>query len=472
MPMEYGSKSANTEDWQFKQREIYTSKISAFNPMQNMDPWPSPKGELPILLAGLIYTDVLPLQSFHASPAVSVTKNPYTVLKVDKNASLSDIKKAYYAMAKKYHPDSNKDPKAKDRFSESQTAYEMLSDPKKKEAWDQYGSAVFDQGARFDPSAGPGPFGGAPGGSGFGKEFGGGFGTAINFEDLLGAFTGQGRKAKGPRQSSVHESFLIGQDIEVQVHISFMEAAKGTVKDVSINPKVKCRSCSGEGLKSGKSRSSCKKCGGSGTFFQFLQPGLQFQGTCEACEGAGVVTPRGAECGTCHGSGTYRERTTVPVRFLGGVEDGTYFRVTGAGDAPPIGSVLNPDVHTVNGDLIVLVGVARDSKFSRSGADVYYTASIPLTTAALGGEIIVPTLGDDVKVKVDMGTETGDSVTLAGMGVPKTGNGRSGTGDLRVKFKVSMPKFLDSNQMTILETLAESMQDQTAKRIMTIRNAR
>lgn len=373
-------------------------------------------------------------------------------------------------MAKKYHPDTNKDPKAKERFSESQTAYEMLSDPKTKDSWDRYGSAAFDQGA------GPGPFGEAPGESGFANGFPKGFGqqfsTDINLEDILGAFTGQARRAKGPRQSSVHEDVLIGQDIEVQVHISFMEAAKGTSKDIHITPQVKCRSCSGGGLKSGKSRSSCRKCGGSGTLFQFVQPGLQFQGTCEACGGAGMIVPRGAECGTCNGSGTYRERKVLPVDIPGGVEDGTRLQVYGAGDAPPTGSATNPDVHSTNGDLFVLIGVAPDSKFSRSGADVHYTASIPLTTAALGGEIIVPTLESEVKVKVDTGTGTGDSVTLAGMGMPKIGRGRNGTGDLRVEFKVSMPKLLNPDQMTILEMLADEMRDQTAKRIMNVPKAR
>lgn len=400
------------------------------------------------------------IQSFHATPAVSATKDPYTVLKVDKNASLSDIKKAYYAMAKKYHPDTNKDLNAKDRFSESQTAYEMLSDPQKKEAWDRYGPAAFDQGAGFEPSAGSGPFGGAAGGSGFGS----GFGANINFEDLFGAFTGQGRRGRGPFQEDV----LVGQDIEVQANISFMDAAKGTSKNIHITPKVKCSTCSGRGLKSSKSRSSCKKCGGSGTRVHFVQQGFQMASTCDTCGGTGVVVPRGAECATCNGSGTTRERKAVQVEIPGGVEDGMRLRVSGEGDAPPTGTAINPDARSTRGDLYVFIRVAPDSKFSRAGADVLYTASISLTTAALGGEIKVPTLEGEVKVKVATGTGTGDSLLLGGMGMPKIGGRRNASGDLRVEFKVTMPKYLDSNQRIILESLADEVGDYTAKRVMNI----
>lgn len=468
MPAEYSSESANTEDLQFSTREIYVSAISAFNSMQILDHRSSPKGEPKILLTRLVYADVSFVQSFHATSVVSATKDPYTALGLDKSASSSDIKKAYYAMAKKYHPDTNKDPKAKDRFSESQTAYQMLSDPQKKEAWDRYGSVAFDQGAGFDPSAEPGPFGGAAGGSGFG----GGFGADINFEDLFGAFTGQGRRARGSRQSPFQEDVLVGEDIEVQANISFMDAAMGTSKDINITPKVKCRTCSGGGLKSGKSRSSCKKCGGSGSRVHFMQQGFQMASTCDACGGAGVVVPRGAECGTCSGNGTTRERKAVKVDIRAGVEDGMRLRVSGEGDAPPTGTAVNPDTRSTRGDLYVLIRVAPDSKFSRSGADVLYTASIPLTTAALGGEINVPTLEGEAKVKVATGTGTGDRLTLGGMGMPKIGGRRNASGDLRIEFKVTMPKYLDSKQRTILEMLADELGDQTAKRLVNVGRAR
>ena len=376
-------------------------------------------------------------------------------------------------MAKKYHPDTNKDSGAKDRFTDAQAAYEILSDPKKKETWDQYGAAAFDQGAGFDPNGGSGgkPFGGAAGGSPF-QGFSGGFGADINFEDLFGAFAGGGRRGRGSRQSPFQEEVLVGQNIEVQTNISFMDAAKGSSKDIYITPLVPCKPCSGSGLKTGQSRSTCNKCGGTGTRIQFVQAGFQMASTCDNCGGQGVVVPRGGECRTCNGNGVVRERKTVKVDIPGGVEDGMRLRVSGEGDAPPTGAAANPDARSSRGDLYVFIRVAADTKFGRSGADVLYTASIPLTTAVLGGEVKIPTLDGEAKLKVGTGTGTGDIVNLSGMGMPKLGSRRNASGDLRVEFKVVMPKYLSANQRTILEMLADEMGDRTAKRVMNVGKAR
>lgn len=350
----------------------------------------------------------------------------------------------------------------------------MLSDPKKKEAWDQYGAAAFDQGAGFDPTAGAGagagdgPFSGAGGAGGFGGFSSGGFGADINFEDLFGAFTGGGRRGRGSRQSPFQEEVLIGQNIEVQTNISFMDAAKGASKDILITPLVLCRTCSGGGLKKGQTRSSCKKCGGTGTRVHFVQAGFQMASTCDTCGGQGIVIPRGGECSSCNGNGVVRERKTVNIDIPGGVEDGMRLRVSGEGDSPVTGTASNPKAPSQKGDLYVFIRVSADSKFSRSGADVLYTAAIPLTTAALGGEVKVPTLEGEVNLKVATGTGTGDKVTLGGMGMPKLGGRRNALGDLRVEFKVSMPKYLTSNQRTILEMLADELADQNAKRVMSV----
>ncbi|KAL9030499.1 MAG: hypothetical protein Q9196_001386 [Gyalolechia fulgens] len=410
-----------------------------------------------------------PRRCFHASSARYATKNPYTVLGVGKNASASEIKKAYYSLAKKYHPDTNKDAKAKDQFSDAQSAYELLSDSKKKEAWDRYGAAAFDQGAGFDSSerSDGGPFGGAAGASGF-QGFSGGFGADINFEDLFGAFAGGGRRSRGSRQSPFQEEVLMGQNIEVETNISFMDAAKGTSKDISINPLVQCKTCAGRGMKKGQSKSTCQKCGGTGTRVHFVQAGFQMASTCDTCGGQGVSIPRGGECGSCSGNGVIRQRKTVNVDIPGGIEDGMRLRVSGEGDAAPTGTTANSNVRSTNGDLYVFIRVAPDSKFGRSGADVLYTASIPLTTAVLGGEVTVPTLNSDVKLKVATGTGTGDKVTLGGMGMPKLGGRRSAAGDLRVEFKVVMPKYLSANQRTILEMLADELGDKSAKRVMNV----
>ncbi|KAL9131551.1 MAG: hypothetical protein Q9217_000565 [Psora testacea] len=188
--------------------------------------------------------------------------------------------------------------------------------------------------------------------------------------------------------------------------------------------------------------------------------------TCDTCSGSGVIVPKGGECNFCGGQGVTRERRTVNIDIPGGVEDGMRLRVSGEGDAPATGTASNTNAQTTKGDLYVFIRVSADSKFSRSGADVLYTASIPLTTAAVGGEIKVPTLDGEVKLKVATGTATGDKVTLSGMGMPKIGGRRNASGDLRVEFKVTMPKYLSANQRAILEMLADELGDKTAKRIM------
>ncbi|KAK4548164.1 hypothetical protein LTR36_010033 [Oleoguttula mirabilis] len=401
------------------------------------------------------------------------TKDPYKTLGVSSGASSGDIKKAYYGLAKKYHPDTNKDPKAKEHFADAQAAYELLTDEKKKTLWDQHGAAAFDQGGGFDPSGGAGA-GGSPfgGGQGFGGGFGGqgGFGADFNFEDLFSAFGGGGaRRGRGARGGTpFQEEIMVGENIEVQTNLSFMDAAKGVAKDIVITPLVQCKTCTGNGLKKGVSRSKCKSCEGSGTRVHFMQGGFQMASTCGTCGGTGVQIPKGGECGTCRGNGATRERRTVNVDIPGGVEDGMRLRVMGEGDYPPTGQATNPSARTEKGDLYVFIRVAPDSKFSRNGSDVLYSASIPLTTAVLGGEINIPTLDGEVKVKVATGTGTGDKITLSGMGMQKVSSRRGNKGDLRVEFKVQMPKYLSVNQRTIVEMLADEMGDKSAKRIMNL----
>ncbi|RDW79733.1 mitochondrial DnaJ chaperone (Mdj1)-like protein [Coleophoma cylindrospora] len=409
-------------------------------------------------------------RSFHASSSLLATKNPYSVLGVDKNASASDIKKAYYGMAKKFHPDTNKDdPNAKDKFAEAQSAYELLTDPQKKAAWDQYGAAAFDQGAGPGPGAGGDPFGGAGGfgGAGFG---GAGFGADFNFEDLFRGFTGGGRRSRGGRGSNPfqQEEVLVGDHIEVATSISFMEAAKGTSKTINITPLTTCKTCTGSGLKTGAKRTECKACGGTGTRVHFMSGGFQMASGCPSCNGQGVTVPKGSECRSCSGNGVVRERKSITIDIPGGIEDGMRLRIDREGDAPATGTAANPNAASMRGDLYVIVRVATDPKFKRSGSDVLYTATLPLTTALLGGEVQIPTLDGHVNVKVATGTGTGDKITLGGMGMKKLESRRGGNGDLKVEFKVTMPKYLSANQRTIVEMLADEMGDKTAKRIMNV----
>lgn len=364
------------------------------------------------------------IRAFSATSPNEATKDPYQTLGVNKSASPSEIKKAYYTLAKKYHPDTNKDANAKERFSEAQSAYEMLQDPKKKAMWDQYGAAAFDQGAGFDPTGGAGgnPFAGAAGAEGPFQGFGGGFGADFNFEDLFGAFTGQARRGRGGRQAPFQEEMLVGENIEVQTNISFMDAAKGVAKDIFITPLVTCDTCKGGGQKKGSQRKTCSACKGTGTKVHFMQQGFQMASTCDVCGGQGVTIPRGSECQTCGGNGVVRQRKTVHVDIPGGVEDGMRLRVAGEGDAAATGMAANANAQSTQGDLYVFIRVAPDSRFSRNGADVLYTATIPLTTALLGGEVTVPTLDGEVKVKVATGTGTGDKITLGGMGMRRLGD--------------------------------------------------
>ncbi|KAG4220731.1 hypothetical protein PC116_g30790, partial [Phytophthora cactorum] len=185
---------------------------------------------------------------------------------------------------------------------------------------------------------------------------------------------------------------------------------------------------------------------------------------------SGQSTPQGSECRTCSGSGAVRERKTITVDIPAGVEDGMRLRLDGEGDAPVTGGAASPGTKTARGDLYVLVRVAADPKFKRSGSDILYTATIPLTTALLGGEVTIPTLDGQVNVKVATGTNTGDKVTLPGLGMKKLGSRRTNAaGDLKVEYRVTMPKYLSANQRTIIEMLADEMGDKTAKRIMNVK---
>ncbi|KAH9897225.1 putative mitochondrial DnaJ chaperone [Xylariomycetidae sp. FL2044] len=406
-------------------------------------------------------------RSFHPTQTTFAIKDPYKALGVSKSSSAGEIKKAYYGLAKKFHPDTNKDPTAKDKFAEIQSAYEILSDPKKKEQYDQFGAAG------FDPNGGPQPGGGDPFGgaghpfSGFSGQ--GGFGSNFNFEDIFSAFTGGRRPGGGPGgRSPFGQEILVGENIEVQTSISFMEAAKGTSKTVTIHPMVTCKTCSGSGLKPGTKRTDCRSCGGSGTQVHFMSGGFQMASTCTSCKGTGQSVPIGSDCKSCYGNGVVRERKTITIDIPAGIEDGMRLRLDGEGDAPVTGGTVDPGARTTRGDLYVSVRVAPDAKFKRSGSDILYTASIPLTTALLGGEATIPTLDGQVNVKVATGTNTGDKVTLGGLGMKKLGSRRNNVGDLKVEFRVAMPKYLSANQRTIVEMLADEMGDKTARRIMNV----
>ncbi|THH32107.1 hypothetical protein EUX98_g2085 [Antrodiella citrinella] len=337
---------------------------------------------------------------------------------VKKDATPAEIKKVYFSLARKYHPDTNADKGAQEKFVEIQAAYDILKDEKKRAAYDQHGSAAQQPG--FDPNAfnnARNPFGGSSFSfHDFSAAFGAGGrrGQSNSFEELFGsAFGGRGRT----RGAGFTEN-MRGNDIEVNVGISFMEACKGTSRTVNINPVVSCGTCSGSGLKAGAKRSTCGHCGGSGSV-TFV-----------------VDIPHGSQCGTCAGVGQVRTKKSVRVDIPAGVEDGMGVRVPNAGDAPISGKGQNGDLH-------VRVDVASSKLFRRQGVNLHHEARIPLHTALLGGRVRVPTLDGEVDVRVPGGTQQGEEMVLKDHGVLPVFGGDKG--DLFVSFAVQLPRFVVFN---------------------------
>ncbi|GAA5898607.1 hypothetical protein JCM8208_004712 [Rhodotorula glutinis] len=384
-------------------------------------------------------------RSFHASSARALNKNPYSVLGVKKESSANEIKKAYYGLAKRYHPDSSTEKDAKEKFVEIQEAYDVLSDDKKRADFDRFGSASTQPGFDSDAYArATSSFGGA----GFSDFFGGGMGGgpggpgggADIFESLFGAF-GRGGSAGGPRQT-----VPVGDDIEVSISVPFLDAAKGASRTIAISPVVDCHTCHGSGLREGMHKAQCGSCGGSGTRTFTIQSGFQMASTCSACGGSGSVAPPGSNCGTCAGVGKVRERRTVEVKIPPGVDDGMKIRLDGKGDAPLTSGAKSGGR---NGDLFVRINVQPSKVFSRQGSNLYQNVNVPFYTAILGGRAPVQTLDRDVEVRVPQGTQPGEEMVLRGRGVKKLY--KDDHGDLVVRFNVTMPRSLSPAQRRILE---------------------
>ncbi|KAF5377428.1 hypothetical protein D9615_005145 [Tricholomella constricta] len=382
----------------------------------------------------------------HATRPLSASKNPYDVLGIKSDATAAEIKKTYFALARKYHPDTNPDKGAQDKFVEIQEAYDTLKDEKKRAAFDKFGSASQQPG--FDPNAfgraGAGGFQGfsAGGFSGF-QDLGGSFsqGQAGDlFEHLFGSFAG--------RQSQSSEMSR-GANIETSINISFMEACKGTTKTVHVSPVTNCGTCSGTGLKQGAKRTTCTACGGSGTQTFVISGGFQMANTCRTCDGVGSTIPRNAQCSSCRGMGRVRTSKAVQVTIPAGVEDGMSLRVSKAGDAPISGK--GP-----TGDLFVRVRVAASKSFVRQGANLYHEARIPMHAALLGGKVRVPTLDGDVDVRIPGGTQQGEEMVLKGRGVPPPYGGEKG--DLFVAFSVVLPRSLTKRQRELLQQYADDVE--------------
>lgn len=360
----------------------------------------------------------------------------YEVLGVSKSASADEIKKAYRALAKKYHPDANPGDKTVEaKFKEASEAYAVLSDPDKKKAYDTYGHAAFDPNSAAGAASG---FGGFDFGSMdfsdiFSDLFGGGAGGDI-FGNIFGGGYSSGRRSNRPRQ---------GESLRTRVTITFDEAMKGTKKQITIPYQEECSSCHGSGAKAGTSPVTCSRCGGRGqvTVQQRTPFGvMQSVSTCPECNGTGKVIKD--KCPSCNGTGYNKVQKTFEVNIPAGIDNGQSVKLTGAGNPGENGGA--------RGDLLVNVTVAQHPILKRQGVNIFSTVSIDYPTAVLGGETKVKTADGDVLLTIKPGTQSDTKMRLKGKGVPLLRNPKS-RGDHYVTIVVNVPTNLNKEQKDALE---------------------
>ncbi|KAJ1656511.1 mdj1 protein precursor [Dispira simplex] len=384
-------------------------------------------------------------RTFHTSPHTAAKRDYYEVLGVKRDSSQGEIKKAYYALAKKYHPDTNKSKDAREKFVEIQEAYETLSDQQKRASYDQFGHSSFGGGAQGHPF-GAGGFPGADTGG-----FPGGFDASDLFSHIFGNAMG-GQAGRGGRRGRAARGPEHGEPIERTVTISFMDAVKGTKKRMTITPIVNCDTCHGSGLKKGAKPGKCSHCHGTGQETFILQAGFQMSSICSVCQGTGTVIQRNDQCSTCDGAGHMRRQETIEVDIPAGIDQGMRIRVPGKGNVP-FDREPGEAAGGLPGDLFVSVKIQPSSKFTRQGNDIFTETSVPLHVALLGGYIRVPTINGEVEMKIPRGLQPGDKTMLRGLGVPKL-NSQS-KGNQYVKMKVKLPKTpLTGRQLELMEAFA------------------
>jgi len=361
----------------------------------------------------------------------------YEVLGVEKNASAEDIKKAYRKKAIQYHPDKNPgDKEAEEKFKEAAEAYEVLSDPQKRQRYDQFGHA------------GMGGMGGFSGG-GMSMEdifthFGDIFqGAGFDLGDIGEMFMGGGGRSRGPRVRR-------GSDMRVKVRLTLEDIATGCEKKIKVRKLVQCKDCNGTGSADGRTE-TCPTCKGSGRTVR-QQRGIfgmmQVQSECETCGGEGTVIKN--KCPKCGGQGVVRDEEIISITIPAGVMAGMQLTVPGKGNAAPRGGV--------NGDLLVLIEEEEHKDFVRQDSDLIYNLLLDMPTAVLGGQVQIPTLTGDVKITITPGTQPGKVLRMRGKGLPRIDQyGRNyGVGDLLINVGVYIPEHLSKDEKKLVEQLQNS----------------
>lgn len=357
----------------------------------------------------------------------------YEVLGVEKNASADEIKKAYRKKAIQYHPDKNPgDKAAEEKFKEAAEAYEVLSDPQKRQRYDQFGHA------------GMGGAGGFSGGgmsmedifSHFGDIFGG---AGFDLGDLFGG----GGRSRGHRVRR-------GSDMRVKVRLTLEEIATGCEKKIKVRKQVQCKSCNGTGSEDGRTE-TCPTCKGTGRTVR-QQRGIfgmmQVQAECETCHGEGQIIKN--KCAKCNGEGVVRDEEIITINIPAGVAAGMQLTMQGKGNAAPRGGVA--------GDLLILIEEEQHKDFIRQDSDLIYNLLLDMPTAILGGQIQIPTLSGEARITITPGTQPGKVLRMRGKGLPRIDQyGRTyGTGDLLINVGVYIPERLSKDERKLIEKLQDS----------------
>jgi molecular chaperone DnaJ len=357
----------------------------------------------------------------------NMARDYYTILGVDKKANAEEIKKSYRKLAMKYHPDQNKgDPAAEEKFKEISEAYDVLKDEQKRAAYDQFGDAAFKGGAGgFNPS-----------------DFAGGFrgGFSDIFEDMFGDFVRGGGNARGGRNAAQR-----GADMQYTMEVSLDEAFTGKEATIKIPVNETCDVCKGSGAAEGTGEETCPTCDGAGRT-RMQQGFFTIERTCPTCNGAGKIIRD--PCRKCAGSGRVRKEKTLRVKIPPGVDNGRRIRLAGEGEAGLRGGPA--------GDLYVMLVVKPHKLFRRDGANLHCRVPIPMTTAALGGEVEVPMMGGNrTRLKIPEGTQSGQQFRMRGKGMPVLQS--DATGDMYVEAVVETPVHLTKKQQELMRELDKTL---------------